>query len=74
MLGWRSEAARFRHRDRALESLLPEAGLILDACALVDLSVAEALDKRRKAGHSRPADRVARSAAASPSRSRPWKA
>lgn len=52
MLARRFEAARFRHRDRALESLLPEAGLVLDACALVDLSVAEALDARRKAGHS----------------------
>lgn len=52
MLGRRFEAARFRHRDRALESLLPAAGLVLDACALVDLSVAEALDAQRKAGRS----------------------
>ncbi|WP_165175923.1 YkgJ family cysteine cluster protein [Desulfovibrio sp. ZJ369] len=52
MPGRHCEAARFRHRDRALESLLPDARLVLDACALVDLSVAEAVDKARKAGRS----------------------
>lgn len=50
MLGWRREARRFRLRDHALESVLPGADLLLDAWALVDLSVDEALAASRKAG------------------------
>ena len=46
----RPEAARFRHRDALLEKSLPGAALALDACALVDLSAAEALARARQAG------------------------
>lgn len=52
MLRWRPEAARFRHRDSLLEKSLPGAALALEACALVDLSVAEALARARQAGRA----------------------
>ena len=52
MLRWRPEAARFRHRDSLLEKSLPGADLALEACALVDLSVAEALARARQAGRA----------------------
>ena len=52
LLRWRPEAARFRHRDSLLEKSLPGADLALDACALVDLSVAEALARARRAGRA----------------------
>lgn len=52
MLRWRPEAARFRHRDSLLEKPLPGADLALEACALVDLSVAEALARARQAGRA----------------------
>ena len=52
LLRWRPEAARLRHRDSLLEKSLPGADLALDACALVDLSVAEALARARRAGRA----------------------